>query len=76
MTLGLILIAIGLLSILFLIAGCETKSVGKKSNLDEKQEIQTLRGHGGDVESVASSPDGSLLPTESLDDTAKLGYIP
>ncbi len=36
------------------------------------KELLTLRGHSGDVNSVACSPDGKRLATASADQTAKV----
>ena len=41
-------------------------------NVETKENIATLEGHNGDVNSVSFSPDGGLLATGSSDDSVKL----
>jgi WD40 repeat protein len=41
-------------------------------NLETREEIRTLRGHTGPVNSVAVSPDDGLIATAGSDGTAKL----
>ncbi|MFN7759432.1 MAG: protein kinase domain-containing protein [Pseudanabaena sp.] len=50
--------------LLVLIAGVVWQTLNK--------EIQTLKGHGGSVTSVAFSPDGKMIATGSVDNTVKL----